>query len=82
MTSLFIEEAPLLPAKLEECCTGFLAMPRSPRAVELGFMLRGSDTDRSDGTLFEGSSGMSLAGDSRGVLGSEESPEPGGTGKE
>lgn len=47
---LFSTEALLLPAKLEDVCTGRLAMPKTPIAVELGFILRGSDTERRDGT--------------------------------
>jgi len=61
---------------------GFLALPRTPIAVEFGFMfiLRGSEWDRRDGTLRGGPLGLSWPGDSRGVLGSEESSEPGDAG--
>lgn len=56
---LFSTEALLLPAKLEDVCTGRLAMPKTPMAVEFGFMLRGSETERRDGTLRGGSLGLS-----------------------
>lgn len=79
--TLFSMEAPLLPAvKLDEVCTGCRALPRRPRAVELGCILRGSETDRRDGNLFGYSSGLSGPGPSRGVLASEDSSEPGDPG--
>lgn len=79
MTLLSMEALPL-PAKLDEDCIGFRAMPKIPSAVELGFMLRGSETDRKDGTRFGNSSGLSGPGASRGVLASDESSEPGEAG--
>lgn len=78
--TLLSMEALTLPAKLEEDCMGFRAIPKIPSAVELGFMLRGSETDRKDGSLFGSSSGLSTAGASRGVLASEEASEPGEAG--
>lgn len=71
-------EALALPAKLDEGCNGFLALPKSPMVVEFGFMLRGSEIDRNEGIRLGSSSGLS--GDSRGVLGSEDSSEPGDVG--
>lgn len=48
MTSLFM--APPAPAaRVGGVFDGFLALPRSPMAVELGFMFGGSETDRSEG---------------------------------
>lgn len=79
MTLLSIE-ALTLPAKLDDDCMGFRAFPKMPSAVELGFMLRGSETDRKDGSRLGNSSGLSTAGASRGVLASEESSEPGEAG--
>lgn len=56
---LFSTEAPPLPAKLDDVDTGCLAIPKRPMAVEFGFMLGGSDTDRNDGSLLGSSSGLS-----------------------
>lgn len=56
---LFSTEAPPLPAKLDDVDTGCLAIPKRPMAVEFGFMLGGSDTDRNDGILLGSSSGLS-----------------------
>jgi hypothetical protein len=59
-------------------------LSRKPRAVELGFMLWGSETDRREGTLRGRSLGLLLLllklGSSRGVLASEDSSEPGEVG--
>lgn len=52
-------------------------MPRRPSAVELGFMFGGSETDRSEGSLFGTSLKPSARGSSRGVVASEEVVEPG-----
>lgn len=43
--------APPAPDAVRPCGVfdGFLALPNSPIAVELGFMFGGSDTDRSEG---------------------------------
>lgn len=80
--ALFSTEALLFPAKLKDGCTGRLAMPKTPIGVEFGFILRGSETDRRDGTLRGGSLGLSWLGDSSGVVGSDESSEPGDPGVE
>lgn len=79
MMLLSIEAPP--PAKEEVGCGGgFLAMPNSPSGVELGFMLWGSERERSDGTFLWPAVEVSIICSSNGVLLSEctsESGEPG-----
>lgn len=55
--------APPAPEAVRPCgvLDGFLALPSSPIAVELGFMFGGSDTDRSEGIRL----GLSAAHGSR-----------------
>lgn len=64
------------PAKDEADCMGLRAAPRIPSAVELGFRVRGSETDLREGTLFGISVGLSKP-PSSGVLAAEEDSEPG-----
>lgn len=50
-------------AKIGGVLEGFLALPRSPMAVEFGFMFGGSEIDRSEGIRF----GISASGTCDGV---------------
>lgn len=73
--------APALLAKDEAGVGGFLAIPSTPMAVELGCMFWGSEMDRREGTLFV-SMGFPEMCSSSGVVVSDwssESGEPGMT---
>lgn len=65
-----------VPAKDDADWMGLRAAPRTPSAVELGFRVRGSETDLKDGTLLGISVGLSRPLSS-GVLAVEEDSEPG-----
>jgi hypothetical protein len=71
--------APALPAKLRCDCKveGLRTLSRKPRAVELGFILRVSETDLMEGIRLVVSLGLSGPSSSCGVLASEDSSEPG-----
>jgi hypothetical protein len=59
---------------------GLLTLSRKPSAVEVGFILCGSETERNEGTR-RGKSEIWLGlGSSRGVLASDDSSDPGDTG--
>jgi len=61
-----------------DAAAGFLALINVPKGVELGCMLGGSETDRSDGTRLGTSAGISASGGaSRGVLACDDDSELG-----
>jgi hypothetical protein len=65
-----------VPANDDADCMGLRAAPSTPSAVDLGFKVRGSETDLSDGTLLGISVGLSRP-PSSGVLAADDDSEPG-----